>query len=84
MKQKLSAVALYFLIMLVLYGRKEIYPKTLYKAWEAGFKTAKRDPAAQPTYAANLTSELGKVGGSMDLLDKKMKAEIQSQTGKSY
>ena len=56
---------------LLLHYARSIYPKTLYKAWEAGFKMAKRDPAEQPTYAANLTSELGKVGGSMIFWTKK-------------
>lgn len=86
MQQKLSAVGLYFLIILVLYGRKEIYPKVLYKAWEATFKEAKRDPAESPEYGKILDGQLGQVGHSMDILSKKLKEEgtARAQKGQGY
>ena len=46
----LSGVGLYVLLILVLYGQKEILPKNVYKALDsdAYLKAPKRDKDAQP------------------------------------
>ena len=61
----LSGVGLYVLLILVLYGQKEILPKNVYKSLdtEAYLKAPKRDKSAKPVVfkaeIAKLVSQTG-------------------------
>ena len=65
----LSGVGLYVLLILVLYGQKEILPKNVYKAFDndKNLKAPTRDKSAQPVVykaeVAKLVSQKG-VSGS--------------------